>query len=162
MGCRCLLQGAFPTQGLDSCLLHCREILYCLCHQGRPHLGPASAVLLGIVLHVQDSECEFLEDFFFRINYIFKNLPKCWSLDVLAELTLLTKGGISNLVPAFHPSLSWAGGWGLSKSSRALPPLLSIMKSGGGRTTLSTSLNFPMCCNKHKLFFWLGCVYVCI
>ena len=29
-----LLQGIFPTQGLNLCLLHCRRILYCLSPQG--------------------------------------------------------------------------------------------------------------------------------
>ena len=31
-----LLQGIFPTQGLNSNLLHCRQILYFLSHQGSP------------------------------------------------------------------------------------------------------------------------------
>ena len=30
-----LLQGIFPTQGLNSSLLHCIHILYCLSHQGK-------------------------------------------------------------------------------------------------------------------------------
>ena len=34
MGCHFLLQGIFPTQGLNLCLLHCRQILYCLSHWG--------------------------------------------------------------------------------------------------------------------------------
>ena len=37
MGCHFLLQGIFPTQGLNPhllCLLHCRWILYCLSHGG--------------------------------------------------------------------------------------------------------------------------------
>ena len=29
-----LLQGLFPTQGLNSGLLHCRQILYQLSHKG--------------------------------------------------------------------------------------------------------------------------------
>ena len=29
-----LLQGIFPTQGLNPDFLHCRQILYCLSHQG--------------------------------------------------------------------------------------------------------------------------------
>ena len=29
----CLLQGIFPTQGLNPGLPHCRQILYCLSHQ---------------------------------------------------------------------------------------------------------------------------------
>ena len=30
--CHVLLQGIFSTQGLNSCLPHCRQILYCLSH----------------------------------------------------------------------------------------------------------------------------------
>ena len=34
VGCHALLQGIFPTQGLNPGLLDCRWILYCLSHQG--------------------------------------------------------------------------------------------------------------------------------
>ena len=37
MGCHALLQGIFPTQGSYPGLLHCRQILYQLSHQGSPH-----------------------------------------------------------------------------------------------------------------------------
>ena len=33
VGCHSLVQGIFPTQGLNGDLLHCRQILYCLRHQ---------------------------------------------------------------------------------------------------------------------------------
>ena len=39
VGCHFLLQGIFPTQGLNPhllCLLHCKWILYPLSHQGSP------------------------------------------------------------------------------------------------------------------------------
>ena len=36
MGCHALLQGIFPTQGLNPGLLHCRWTLYRLSHQGSP------------------------------------------------------------------------------------------------------------------------------
>ena len=36
MGSLSLLQGIFPTQGLSPGLLHCRQILYQLSHQGSP------------------------------------------------------------------------------------------------------------------------------
>ena len=36
VGCHALLQGIFPTQGLNPDLPHCRQILYCLSHQGNP------------------------------------------------------------------------------------------------------------------------------
>ena len=35
VGCHALLQGIFPPQGLNTGLLHCRWILYCLIHHGR-------------------------------------------------------------------------------------------------------------------------------
>ena len=35
VGCHTLLQGIFPTQGSNPGLLHCRQILYRLSHQGR-------------------------------------------------------------------------------------------------------------------------------
>ena len=36
MGCHFLLQGFFPTPGSNLGLLHCRQTLYCLSHQGSP------------------------------------------------------------------------------------------------------------------------------
>ena len=38
VGSHSLLQGIFPTQGLNPHSLHCRQILYRLRHQGRTHL----------------------------------------------------------------------------------------------------------------------------
>ena len=44
-----LLQGIFPTQGLNPGLLHCRQILYHLTHQGSPFyaIGSGSRSLFG-------------------------------------------------------------------------------------------------------------------
>ena len=39
VGCHFLLQGIFPSQGSNPGLLHCRQILYCVSHQGKI-LGP--------------------------------------------------------------------------------------------------------------------------
>ena len=36
VGCHFLLQGIFPTQGLNAGLPHCRQMLYSLSHQGSP------------------------------------------------------------------------------------------------------------------------------
>ena len=38
VGCHALLQGSFLTQELNQGLLHCRQILYCLSHQGSPRI----------------------------------------------------------------------------------------------------------------------------
>ena len=39
VGCHSLLQGIIPTQGSNLGLLHCRQILYHLSHQGSPIRG---------------------------------------------------------------------------------------------------------------------------
>ena len=36
VGCHALFQGIFPIQGSNPGLPHCRQILYCLSHQGSP------------------------------------------------------------------------------------------------------------------------------
>ena len=38
VGCHALLQGIFPTQGSNPGLVHCRQILYLLSHQGSPRI----------------------------------------------------------------------------------------------------------------------------
>ena len=40
--CHCLLQGILPTQGLNLCLLHCRQTLYYLTYQGSPQYADFS------------------------------------------------------------------------------------------------------------------------
>ena len=37
VGSHFLLQGIFPTQGLNLGLLYCRQILHCLSHWGSPN-----------------------------------------------------------------------------------------------------------------------------
>ena len=56
VGCCFLLQGIFPTQGLNLGLLHCRQTLYCPSHQGSPiTTGPPGnsqelLILLGMMM----------------------------------------------------------------------------------------------------------------
>ena len=47
-----LLQGIFPTQGLNLGLPHCRQTLYCLSHQGSPvhSLGQVKISVLSEIL----------------------------------------------------------------------------------------------------------------
>ena len=42
VGCHDLLQGIFPTQGLNPGIPHCRLIFYCLSHQESPQIEVAS------------------------------------------------------------------------------------------------------------------------
>ena len=45
LGFHSLLQGIFPTQGLNPGLLHCRQILYPLSHQWSPKMNGISALI---------------------------------------------------------------------------------------------------------------------
>ena len=53
MGCHALLQGVFPTQGLNPGLLHCRQIIYQLSHQGNPKKAQYSVSSVQLLSHVQ-------------------------------------------------------------------------------------------------------------
>ena len=64
MSCHSLLQGIFPTQGSKPGFLHCRQIPYCVSHQGSPWkltLGQAPYTTCYI-LHWQQSYSCFTED----------------------------------------------------------------------------------------------------
>ena len=47
VGCHALLQGIFPTQGSNPGLLHCRQILYHLSHQGSPRILGSATQYMG-------------------------------------------------------------------------------------------------------------------
>ena len=64
VGCHFLLQGIFPTQGSNPDLLHCRQTLYCLSHQG-------SFVVKAMVFLVVMYRCE---------SWIIKK-AECWRND---------------------------------------------------------------------------------
>ena len=49
VGCHALLQRIFPTQGSHPGLLHCRQFLYCLSHQGSPFFYLHLSFLIPII-----------------------------------------------------------------------------------------------------------------
>ena len=53
VGCHFLLQGIFPTQGLNPGLPHCRQTLYPLSHQGSPMDGIKELLILTELLQVR-------------------------------------------------------------------------------------------------------------
>ena len=53
--CQFLLQGIFPTEGLNTDLLHCRQILYHLSHQGNPQ--GYQLTLISFLVIVQSLSC---------------------------------------------------------------------------------------------------------
>ena len=56
VGSHSLLQGIFPTQGLNSGVLHCRQMLYCLNYQGSPE-----ALCIYIYLYIYACVCTYIQ-----------------------------------------------------------------------------------------------------
>ena len=77
VGSHSLCQRIFPTQGLNPGLLHCRQILYHLRHQGSPlTLNPFSFfyTLLNIVFHPLYFSFPVHSIFFFTLSFSFIHL----------------------------------------------------------------------------------------
>ena len=58
-GCHALLQVIFPTQGLNPVLLHCRQILYHLSHQGSPDISISISIYLSLSLYIYIHTMEY-------------------------------------------------------------------------------------------------------
>ena len=102
MGCHSLLHGIFPTQGLNLGLPHCRHILYCLSHQGRPN--PMRMYIKSSFVHFQFSSvtqlCPTLCD---SMNRSMPGLPVPHQLP---EFTQTHVHRVSDTVQASHPLFS--------------------------------------------------------
>ena len=71
VGSLSLLQGIFPTQGLNPDLLHCRQILYHLSHQGSPWYS-LRGYIHNAILKIF---CKNLWGLLFWICHIYKMFP---------------------------------------------------------------------------------------
>ena len=65
VGSHSLLQGIFLTQGWNPSLLHCRQVLYCLSHQGSPREAKLDSILLAKILQ---SWCHILDFILYQIR----------------------------------------------------------------------------------------------
>ena len=97
MGCHVPLQGVFPTQGSNLGLLHCRQVLYHLNHQGRPSKGQKlhSVVALLVTLEVLHSHKS--------VNTLLKDSPKVLS-NIHTKLELGGKCSFTNPSPTIPSS----------------------------------------------------------
>ena len=64
VGCHFLLQGIFRTQGSNPGLLHCRQTLYHLSHQGSPNKSEGDTISASL----KSSENPMTHDFWFDNN----------------------------------------------------------------------------------------------
>ena len=95
VGSLSLLQGIFPTQGLNPGLLHCRQIQYYLSHQGNPAyleyyinlVDKVSVGLWGLTPVLKEVLC-----------------VKCYQTELHATVKLFIKGRV-NLCNKLHCSL---------------------------------------------------------
>ena len=71
VGCHPLLQRIFPTQGLNPGLLHCRQVLYHLSHQGSPTKNYAEVFdcreLVSLTPHCQGSTIFVTAALYFQV-----------------------------------------------------------------------------------------------
>ena len=72
-----LLQGFFPTQGLNAGLLHCRQILYQLNHKGSPGiLGVGRLSLLQQIFRTQELNPDLLHCRWILYQLSYQGSPK--------------------------------------------------------------------------------------
>ena len=102
VGCHSLLQGIFPTQGWNAGRPHCRRILYCLSHQGRPRtlgwaacpfsMGPSWPRNQAVISYIA---CEFFTSWATRKAWIYIHMciyrlePPSWAFLPFPHLTPL-------------------------------------------------------------------------
>ena len=98
VGCRALLQGIFPTQGLNPCLTHCCWILYCLSHQESPLLYTLSHAPVSLSTCLLQQGNSGL-------------LVSCLPLISASDWTLSTVGLSSCWVLAQHASFPFHSPW---------------------------------------------------
>ena len=89
-----LLQGIFPTQGSNPGLLHCRQTIYCLSHQGFPAPGP-----LVLIKWMDDEKVDkyIILVLLSQVIWGDEKQPRCQCLS--APSSLLSKSNGSSLHP---------------------------------------------------------------
>ena len=106
VGCHALLQGIFPTQGLNPSLPHCRQILNCLSHRGKPKVI--------VSLHVDTNSV------FFEYVYVYPQIiiEEPWAREIIVSQESSTPGMgllLSQTVKAFPlPSIEQFYWWNMS------------------------------------------------
>ena len=94
VGCHFLLQGIFPTQGLNSGLPHCKQMLYRLSHQGSfppPNPGVIMSPQFHLFHSVTQLECIVCGLFILAsfTQYAF-NFPPCYVFSCLSSSFLFS------------------------------------------------------------------------
>ena len=84
LGCHFLLEGIFLTQGLNPGLWHCRQILYCLSHQGSlllPLCVPLNFFSSNLPLHLWCTWIHSTQQVFEPTIWMIRQSVCCLSLE---------------------------------------------------------------------------------
>ena len=73
MGSHFFFQGIFLTQGLNLGLLNCRQVLYCLSHQGSPVILKRSLVFPILLFSSSSLHCSLKKAFFFLLAILWNS-----------------------------------------------------------------------------------------
>ena len=85
MGYCAFLQGIFPTQGLNLSLSNCRQILYCLSHQGSPLESPTSFKINNSNKQLSIKNTYNPRKTDQRSKWIFGTHPQMWWASLVAQ-----------------------------------------------------------------------------
>ena len=101
VGCHSLLQGIFPTQGLNPGLPCCRQIFYCMRHQGSP------GIRLKFNLHIQVGWFAFLKQLLSQQGL--GSLGLSWFVSVALHLEAICskQANILSALRFLHGLKSW-------------------------------------------------------
>ena len=139
LGCHYLLQGIFPTQGLNPGLLLCRQIVYCLSHKGSPyyyiitykamfilmwpvHSYSQQCLLISRILNFDEIHCiniSFCVECFLDPKEFSRDYPKCGEIFLYVSFFLAVVQSFSHVWLFVTP---WTATWRLpcpSPSPRA-------------------------------------------
>jgi len=73
MGSHFFFQGIFLTQGSNPGLLNCRQVLYCLSHQGSPVILKRSLVFPILLFSSSSLHCSLKKAFFFLLAILWNS-----------------------------------------------------------------------------------------
>ena len=106
MGSHSLLQWIFPSQGLNPGLVHCRQILYHLSHQGSPK--PTNKGNATVFKHRPFPECMLLQAVCYQgMGFDLRKKPSAYPVAQIFIGALQNPGGLSMVSKEQVPSGKW-------------------------------------------------------
>ena len=100
VGCHALLQETFPTQGSNTGLLYCGQILYCLSHQGLTQYSMARSTHFERQKYIQFSSVQSLSRV--RLFAAPWTVARQASLSITKSRSLLKIMSIESVMPYNH------------------------------------------------------------